>query len=64
MPAILRRVSPRVYFDLEKGSEIRYEYVDGILFSMSGESRRWWSVTVGSRTAAGGTAFTRARPKW
>ncbi|MBD0255941.1 MAG: Uma2 family endonuclease [Cytophagales bacterium] len=39
MPVILDKLSPQEYFDLEKGSEIRHEYVDGILFPMSGESR-------------------------
>ncbi len=34
-----QKISPREYFDLQKRSEIRHEYVDGILFPMSGESR-------------------------
>ncbi len=39
MPVTTHKISPREYFDLQKRSEIRHEYVDGILFPMSGESR-------------------------
>lgn len=39
MPVTLEKLSPQAYFDLEKRSEVRHEYVDGILFPMSGESR-------------------------
>ncbi len=39
MPLTLEKISPQEYFDLEKGSEIRYEYADGVLIPMSGESR-------------------------
>jgi Uma2 family endonuclease len=39
MPVTLDKLSPQEYFDLEKRSEIRHEYVDGILIPMSGESR-------------------------
>jgi Uma2 family endonuclease len=39
MPVATQRISPREYFDFQKRSEIRHEYVDGIRFPMSGESR-------------------------
>ena len=39
MPVTLEKLSPQEYFDLEKRSEVRHEYVDGILFPTSGESR-------------------------
>lgn len=39
MTLTLEKISPQVYFDLEKESEIRHEYADGILIPMSGESR-------------------------
>jgi Uma2 family endonuclease len=39
MPVTLEKLSPKEYFDLEKRSEIRHEYVDGTLFPMSRESR-------------------------
>ena len=39
MPVTLEKLSPQAYFDLEKRSDIRHEYVDGILFPMSGESK-------------------------
>ncbi len=39
MPVTLEKLSLQEYFDLEKRSEVRHEYVDGILFPMSGESK-------------------------
>ncbi len=39
MPETLQKLSPREYFDAEQRSEIRHEYVDGILLPMSGDSR-------------------------
>ena len=34
-----RFVSEREYLELERGSEVRHEYVDGVLFAMGGASR-------------------------
>jgi|GEM_PF-4616143 len=39
MPVTLEKLSPQEYFDLEKRSEIRHEYVDGTLFPMVGLAR-------------------------
>jgi Uma2 family endonuclease len=46
MPVTTRKISPQEYFDLQKRSEIRHEYVDGILFPMSGESRLHNSIVM------------------